>query len=538
MGILIGVLIATVSATYLLTSQLQFFERVRETESTFAVAKKVADQVYTVFNASYHYLSGIGVQPTKWSVDELKRVKILPSTFYHRTALGQTYTVYYVRNSCNSRVMDVIVKIEDVGDAENERMWERVGLKVQELGKRYIYSQITQILREFSYPKDMRNPCGADLPSYEIGYVLGGKVYVNGEERSDLLPSSLLSRDGVFIYGYAPNQWGYLAITFRFLRGDEVRNEYYDWSGSNQYRQVYSDELNWKQADIKWTKECPSGYMDLSTADPGFVVEKPAGWMNFCIPAFKSDLTVDKVRRIRREFRKYYGVDRNLRESDDCVVISSEGVRVTNDLTSVLHRWAARRCSSPDFPGISELDREFRDSVSRWFYNAHREAWGGRTREWLQQNEPLFQYPKPNFWFFRSITFKDPLQEKYYQLVAYFYKFYTGEGCPPSSLGINGTSALTGYSYPTSATVWNTGWKWARRNNPTDVGSNRSCGPWWLDDEYTNLGTSQRFTEARIILRVLDDLESASRYVVPITWRKGKNGTWRTFNWVLPTPIF
>ncbi len=540
MWVLLTILVAVTSGALLLTSQLKFMERKEQTQRFEFVLSKVADQMHNVFNASYQYVSGIGTQPSSWSIQVLKDSKLIPATFDDRTSLGQTYQMYYVRNGCDSQVMDLVVKIEDTEDSENQRLWEKAGFKVHQLGKRYVYSKVVQLLKTYTYPKDMQNPCGAGLPPYEIGYILNGKVYVDSVERTDLnIPSSLLSKDGVFIYGYAPNQWGYLVVTFRFLRGDEVLNEYYDWTGSNQYKQLYSDEYPWwRQADIIWSKDCPSGYIDLSTSPLGVVTEQDRGWVNFCVPAFKSDLTKEKINRIRREFRKFYGVDRGLMESDDCVVVSSEGIRVSNDLTSFLVNWASRWCSTPDFPNVADLDREFRNAVSRWLYDAHKEAWGGRTRSWLQQNEPLHQYPNPNFWFFRSITFKDPLQNRYYQLVAYFYKFYTGEGCSPSSLGMNGTSKLTGFSYPPNATIWATGWKWARRNNPTDVGNNRSCSPSWLDDEYTNLGTSQRFTEARIILRVLDNSTDASQYVVPITWRNGKNGVWRTFNWVIPTPIY
>lgn len=557
MGLMIGVLIAVASGALLLIGQLQFVEQVKDVDRVGIVAKKVADQLHTVFNASYQYVSGIGVSPSNWSITELKSSRLLPSTFDDRTALGQTYSIHYVRNSCNNLVMDLVVKIEDTGDSENIRMWERAGVKTHQVGKRYVYSIVTQKLQEFTYPRDMKNPCGDNLPSYEIGYILDGTVYVDGVVRTDLnIPSSLLTNDGVFIYGYAPNQWGYLVVTFRFLRGDEPLNEYYDFSGSNTFLQVYMSELlAWRQADMIWAKNCPSGYIDLSAESVGFVATANAGWLNFCVPAFKSDITKEKVSRIKTEYWKFYGVDAGLVESDSCVVWN-EWMRFATDLSSFIGGWSRSLCTNYS---DSSLDSEFSSIVNRWLYEVHREAWGGRSVTWLKSNEPLFTYPDPNFFIFRSITLKDPLQPRYYQLVAYFYRFYTGQGCSPGELGLNGTSDLTGLSYPPQAQIWTTGWKWARANNPVDfwsanpslASSTGGCDPTGttaLADEYENFGSARRFKGHQIVLRVLDNETDASQYSVPIDYeictvrRVGtsytRQCTPRSYTWVIPTPIY
>jgi len=536
MGAILGVLLAVIATTSLIVGNLKFFQEKQKTDITPYLAKKVADQTYTVFIASIKYLSGIGVQPTSWSIDTLKKSEILPSTFSDRTSLGEKYRIYYFRDACNNKVMDVVLKVSDIGDSANKALWNKFGLNNSGLGKRAFYSQVVKELQKYSYDFDMKNPCGSSLPDYYIGYVLNGKLYVNGKETSLAVPSDVLKDDGIFILGYAPNQWGYLVVTFRFLRGDEPKNEYYDWTPSTSFKQLYMSEyLGWRYYNVIWSKTCPDSYVNLGEQSAGYEKSVSASYLNFCIPAFKSDLTLDKVNRIKTEYRKYYGVDASLNPSDGCVIISH--IRYfSNDLKKA---WGERywtNCSSSYFSDSVHIDSVFRDVVNRYLYVAHQQAWGGRSRSWLQTYEPLLKYPQPNLWYYHSITIKDPLKEKYYQLVAYFYKFYTGRGCSPKSLGITNTSPLTGYSYPSQATIWSTGDKWATHNTKTV--STPLCYPSLLDGAYDSLGTSQRFTDSKIIVRALDNPADASYYIVPIKWRNGKFGAWKTFYWRIDTPIY
>jgi hypothetical protein len=426
-----------------------------------------AKELKTFADAAYNYSESLGttLSAQSFTVSNLQSYGLLPSTFPQITPFGQGFQADYAEDSCNSNVMDLLVK---TSGSYNNDLLAKNGIKGT-IGINYINSEVDKTLNglNISY-QNANNPCVSNGQPDYIGSTVSGSSNLN-LYGGGTAPTSITSdNDDSAIYIYAPNQWGYLIINSNIYGYGEI------W-GYISYNAVSSDWGGggsfWFFSSQGWSMTCPANSITLNpgSISDNFIADYSSSGadddqnITYCIPIYKSQT-----------------VNFNFDGSNDAQLFNNTGGFYNN------YNWAG---TFPDdvyatTPASNPVYSAKDFISSSQITGLNNELFGIEGFMGTLPDVPGYpailgsNYIPPEAMAndISALGFDISANGNVYQFVGWSYALFTGSGCPVPIK----TKNTEDQSYPAGAAIWADGY-----NNNT-APSTTSCP---LSSQ--NLGTSQ-----------------------------------------------
>ena len=407
-----------------------------------------AKELKTFSDAAFDYGISFNVplSASSFTVSNLQSYGLLPSTFPQTTPFGQTFQADYATDACNGDVMDLLIK---TSGSYNNDLLAKNGLKGT-IGINYINSEVDKTLSglNVSY-QNANNPCVANGQPDYIGSTIPGSSGLELYGGGGISTNVTSSNDDSAIYIYAPNQWGYLVLSFEF-------GFMPDWgtTGGDQVEINGPAESQPGIIDVSgWNSQCPVGGVVTTSgntytntyADNEIFFDKL-----FCIPAYKSQVNsvVDNGIENAKQVLNYplgapvyfgnyyvYGVNPSTAYMDGAV--NDEVYENYNSSVEYIDP-AAITGLNDNIYGVQSYFASY-PPYNPIPYNSH----PGSN---FIPSSPLYNV-------FSSAGLDITVGGITYQIATWDYDFITGFGVSPAAAGMNNPNAA-GQSFPPGATIW------------------------------------------------------------------------------------
>jgi hypothetical protein len=460
-----------------------------------------AKELKTFADAAFDYGESFNVplSAKSFTVSNLQSYGLLPSTFPQITPFGQGFQADYAEDSCNSNVMDLLVK---TSGSYNNDLLAKNGIKGT-IGINYINSEVDKTLNglNISY-QNANNPCVSNGQPDYIGSTVSGSsslnLYGGGTAPTSVTSNNLDSA----IYIYAPNQWGYLVFSFEF-------GFMSDWGVTNGNVATINQTITSQPGVITvsgWNTQCPVGGVVIS---PGQTYTNTYSGSNiffrklWCIPAYKSQVNsfvnsgIENTRQVLN-----YGLSAS-------VYFGNYYIYGTEPSTVYM----GAPVSSPSYnSSVEYIDPSNISGLNNNIY---------AVQNYFQSYPPYNpipngSYPGSNFIpmaplynIFATSGLDINVGAVTWQIATWDYDFITGTGVSPAAAGINSPNT-EGQSFPAGATIWQ-----------DSSGDN-------LGSSYMNYGGGYYVTS---------NPTNTSNYAGTISYLLSNSGpTTGTVNFTIPTP--
>ncbi len=289
-GNIIGALIFTIAITILIITGANLERRNLNQNILTNNIQLEASELKTFTNAAYNYTESLGISlsPSILTVSNFQSSGLLPATFPQNTPFGQTFQADYETDSCNSNVIDLLIKT--TGNY-NSDLLSKNGVSGT-LGIDYINSNVDKDVLNMNLSfKNASNPCINGGQNNYIGYTntTNFNIYGSGQ----IISSNYNSKNNdAGIYVYAPNQLGYELINASVYGYFEIWGAVLLNDISSLYR--YG---NWTINSQGYSMICPEDAINLgSVSSAGSIApiytdapdSNDSQNITFCVPVYKS----------------------------------------------------------------------------------------------------------------------------------------------------------------------------------------------------------------------------------------------------------
>ncbi len=445
MGNIIAALIVIVLSIFMVSSSAEYAAEQQNNNNLTANIVLEANELKQFADAVYNYSESLGTSLPSgtFTVAILKDSGLLPGSFPQTTPFGQSLQGSFLTDACNSNVMDLYVAA--IG-SYNDNLLAKNGLSGT-LGANYIGNAVDGVLAglNISYP-NAQNPCVTGGPGDYIGYASGSEFNIYGGGAFPINTGAQGNGPAIFIY--APNQWGY----------EVIDSNIGGWNGGiwgaailNSSQGIFMDQFGyWAISSPGWSEVCPAGSNMLG---PGgnfnnFLYQNlyQAGYSYtetelFCVPLYKS-----------QSVNLFYNLQYN-----NIQIINGGGIYANYFVSE--DDGGSYYIASPPPGGYLLSNAMFIDGSEVSGLNGQLYAVSGYYSypPWALPNPDTFIPPEAMPDNVAAVGFDINANGNIYQFSFWNYELFTGQGCPPSSVGMISPNPI-GESFPAGAQIWATGY--------------------------------------------------------------------------------
>lgn len=398
-----------------------------------------AKELHEFTQAAYDYSESFNVplSTTSLTVSNLQSYGLLSSTFPETTPFGQSFVATYSTDTCNQDVIDM--EVYTSGDYNTDLMAKN-GLSGT-IGTSSLNSQVENYLSKLNISfVNAHNPCINGGPAFYIGQTQAGSNVIDTYAGGTISTSNTASINGVAMYIYAPNQWGYLTFTIT----DAIMDDSATTNGTSVDVNVNNLENRPAINILGWGLSCPVGSTVINNTYSQNYVDKVTFFTNgYCVPAYKSQVnSLNKlgIANLPQVFnlsggQSFYGnFSVGGTDPGNAYMYGGNNISQTNSVS-------------------------YLNPVSGINNNIY------GVESYFQSNPPYYpipngQYPGANFIpleplynFFDSSGVDISVNGAIYQIVAWKYSLITGQGIIPTAAGMNQCNP-EGTCFPAGATIW------------------------------------------------------------------------------------